>query len=209
VAIQVEQAKLDLVESLAAQGLVTDPLSAKGRLLAKAAKLFRAKGYERTTVRDIAAEVGIQSGSIFHHFKSKDEILKAIMEEVIVYNMHRMRKLVDEADTARNALLALICCELDAVNGLTGNAMSVLVYEWRSLSEDKQRFILGLRAEYEALWSETMQYALDEADQAADVFVLRRLLTGALSWTTTWYDINGKLSINELAEEALKLVIKE
>jgi AcrR family transcriptional regulator len=209
VAIQVEQAKLDLVESLAAQGLVTDPLSAKGRLLAKAAKLFRAKGYERTTVRDIAAEVGIQSGSIFHHFKSKDEILKAIMEEVIVYNMHRMRKLVDEADTARNALLALICCELDAVNGLTGNAMSVLVYEWRSLSEDKQRFILGLRAEYEALWSETMQYALDEADQTADVFVLRRLLTGALSWTTTWYDINGKLSINELAEEALKLVIKE
>jgi len=209
VAIQVEQAKLDLVESLAAQGLVTDPLSAKGRLLAKAAKLFRAKGYERTTVRDIAAEVGIQSGSIFHHFKSKDEILKAIMEEVIVYNMHRMRKLVDEADTARNALLALICCELDAVNGLTGNAMSVLVYEWRSLSEDKQRFILGLRAEYEALWSETMQYALDEADQTADVFVLRRLLTGALSWTTTWYDTNGKLSINELAEEALKLVIKE
>jgi hypothetical protein len=87
--------------------------------------------------------------------------------------------------------------------------MSVLVYEWRSLSEDKQRFILGLRAEYEALWSETMQYALDEADQTADVFVLRRLLTGALSWTTTWYDINGKLSINELAEEALKLVIKE
>ena len=207
-AIQVEQAKLDLVESLAAQGLVTDPLSAKGRLLAKAAKLFRAKGYERTTVRDIAAEVGIQSGSIFHHFKSKDEILKAIMEEVIVYNMHRMRKLVDEADTARNALLALICCELDAVNGLTGNAMSVLVYEWRSLSEDKQKFILKLRDEYENLWFSVIRQGIKDGAIKHDEFILRRLLAGAIGWSANWFRPDGDLTMDELAEQTLMLAIQ-
>ena len=56
VSVIVEQEKLDLVDDLVSQGVVTDPRTAKGRLLAKAAKLFRTKGYERTTVRDLAAD---------------------------------------------------------------------------------------------------------------------------------------------------------
>ena len=43
----------------------------------------------------------------------------------------------------------------------------------------------------------------------SDPFVLRRFLTGALSWTTTWFRPGGKMSLDELAEQALALVIKE
>ena len=57
-----------MAESLAINGIDDSP---RGRLLSAAAHLFRDKGFDRTTVRDIAASVGIQSGSIFHHFKSK------------------------------------------------------------------------------------------------------------------------------------------
>ncbi len=64
----------------------------------------RSKGYERTTVRDLAAAIGIQSGSIFHHFKSKEEILRSVMEETIVYNTALMRAALAEAQgTARAA----------------------------------------------------------------------------------------------------------
>jgi AcrR family transcriptional regulator len=42
---------------------------------------------------------GIQSGSIFHHFKSKDEILRAVMEETIRYNTALMRAALAEAAT--------------------------------------------------------------------------------------------------------------
>ena len=137
--------------TLIEQGLLTDPTSAKGKLLSQAARLFREKGYERTTVRDLAAAVGIQSGSIFHHFKSKEAILKAVMEEVIVYNTHRMREELAKADSPRDEVLALIRCELEAINGVTGDAMSVLVYEWRSLNADNQQYILKLRDVYETL----------------------------------------------------------
>lgn len=58
-----------ILQSLIAEQLVSDPSSARGRLLNEAARLFRDKGYERTTVRDLAAAVGIQSGSLFHHFQ--------------------------------------------------------------------------------------------------------------------------------------------
>jgi TetR/AcrR family transcriptional regulator, cholesterol catabolism regulator len=207
-AVIIEQEKLDLVADLVEEGKVTDPMSAKGRLLAKAAKLFRSKGYERTTVRDLAAAVGIQSGSIFHHYKSKEEILLAMMEEVIVYNTQLMRRRVAEADSSEAQLLALIKCELDAITGLTGDAMSVLVYEWRSLSPSHQEYILGLRNEYEKIWMDCLERAKQEGRINADVFVLRRFLTGALSWTTTWYDKSGGMDLDALAKEALTLAIK-
>ena len=63
---------------------ITDPLSSKGKLLVAAAKLFRQKGYEKTTVRDLAAALGIQSGSLFYHYKKKEAILKAVMQDTIV-----------------------------------------------------------------------------------------------------------------------------
>ena len=205
----VEQEKLDLVDDLVAQGVVTDPRTAKGRLLAKAAKLFRTKGYERTTVRDLAAAVGIQSGSIFHHYKSKEEILLAMMEEVIIYNTYLMRRRLEESDSVADELMALIKCEIDAINGLTGDAMSVLVYEWRSLSEEHQKYILELRGEYEQIWMNVLEEAKSEGKVAGDIFVLRRLLTGAISWTTTWYDRNGSMTLDQLARETLRLAIKD
>jgi len=199
---------LDLVDELVEQGQVTDPRTPKGRLLAKAAKLFREKGYERTTVRDLAAAVGIQSGSIFHHFKSKEEILLATMREVIVFSTHRMRNMLSAADNPKDQVLALIRCEMEAINGMTGNAMSVLVYEWRSLKPDNQTIILQLREEYEQIWLDTLNEAKSAGMIDADTFILRRYLMGAISWTTTWYDPKGPLTLEEMAREALLLAIK-
>ena len=46
-----------------------------------AARLFHRKGFAATSTRDIAAKAGMQSGSPFYHFKSKSELLRAVMEE--------------------------------------------------------------------------------------------------------------------------------
>jgi hypothetical protein len=50
-----------VMQELVASGQVTDPDSPRGKLLQEAARLFRRKGYERTTVRDLANAVGIPS----------------------------------------------------------------------------------------------------------------------------------------------------
>ncbi len=182
----------------------------RGRLLAAAAHLFRTKGFERTTVRDLAQVVGIQSGSIFHHFKSKEEILRCVMEEVIHFNTDRMKAELAQAKTPRDKLLALIRSELLSINGETGEAMAVLIFEWRSLSEDSQRYILTLREVYEQMWLDT----LNEAQAAGlipasvDTFIQRRFLTGALSWSTYWYNPQGALTIDQLAEQALTLIVR-
>lgn len=86
-----------VLQDLINTGRVTDPESAKGRLLRAAAHLFKTKGYERTTVRELGSAVGIQSGSLFHHFKSKEDILLSVMEETIIINMARMHDALNSA----------------------------------------------------------------------------------------------------------------
>jgi AcrR family transcriptional regulator len=51
-------------------------------ILKNALKLFATKGYKATTVRDIAAAVGIKQGALYNHFKNKDEILETLIEEL-------------------------------------------------------------------------------------------------------------------------------
>ncbi|WP_297831010.1 TetR/AcrR family transcriptional regulator [Pseudomonas sp.] len=203
-----EKAQRVMIE-LVASGQLTAPDSARGRLLQVAAHLFRNKGYERTTVRDLASAVGIQSGSIFHHFNSKDEILRAVMEETVRYNTALMRAALEEVSGVRDRVLALIRCELQSIMGGSGEAMAVLVYEWRSLSPQGQVQVLALRDIYESLWLQVLGEAKAAGYIRGDVFITRRFLTGALSWTTTWFSAQGSMTLGQLAEEALLMVLKD
>ncbi|EMP56085.1 TetR family transcriptional regulator [Marinobacter santoriniensis NKSG1] len=196
-----------ILHKLVRENLVSDPEGARGRLLREAARLFRDKGYERTTVRDLAAAVGIQSGSLFHHFRTKEDILKAVMVETIRLNTALMKAAVEAADAPREKLRALVRAELESINGQTGEAMAVLVFEWRSLSPDSQSEVLKLRDIYEALWLEVLGTLREQGDIQADPFVVRRILTGALSWTVTWYKPErGGLTLDGLTDQVMAMM---
>ncbi|MCF8211805.1 MAG: TetR/AcrR family transcriptional regulator, partial [Rhodoferax sp.] len=67
-------------------------------LLVAAAQLFRRQGFSATTTRDIAAAAGMQSGSPFYHFKSKDALLCAVMEEGMRAALQRQRAMLADPD---------------------------------------------------------------------------------------------------------------
>src|SRR6476619_1313898 len=73
----------------------------RGELLRSAAKLFRRKGFDATSTRDIAAAVGMQSGSPFYHFKSKGALLYAVMEEGMRSAIERQRQAIAAAGMER------------------------------------------------------------------------------------------------------------
>jgi AcrR family transcriptional regulator len=66
-------------------------------LITAAAKLFRRQGFDATSTRDIAAAVGMHSGSPFYHFKSKDALLYAVMEEGMQSAIARQTLALDQA----------------------------------------------------------------------------------------------------------------
>lgn len=182
--------------------------SPRGKLLSAAARLFRDQGFDRTTVRDIARETGIQSGSLFHHFPSKEDILFAVMVEVIRFNTERLRLAIAGKDDPVEALRALVSAELQSIIGDTQEAMTVMVYEWRCLTPEHQQEALALRAVYEDIWLAVLERLKVLGRLSGDVFVMRRLIAGMTSWTGTWFDSPGNLTPAQLADIIVARVVE-
>ena len=128
-------------------------------ILHVAAGLFRHRGYERTSVRQIADALGIKSGSLFYHFASKEEILVAVMEEGIRDVFGAVQLGVAKERELPRRLLAMVRCHLAGLLGPNLDALMVLVYEWRSLSAPAMRRVLEWRNRYEDLWDRELSAA--------------------------------------------------
>ena len=84
----------------------------------------------------------------------------------------------------------------------------MLVYSWDGLSPANQKDVLALRAVYEQLWLDVLAQARKEGLIDVDPFVLRRLLTGAISWSGTWFDPKGSMSVPQLVDIVLAMAIR-
>lgn len=86
-------------------------ISTRERILSESLKLFSRKGYKATTMRDIAAEVGIRQGGIYNHFKNKESILETLIDEMMdsaLLKLFRFDEEDPEAYKKGKALLAKI-----------------------------------------------------------------------------------------------------
>jgi len=178
---------------------LTDLNSARGRLQQASAKLFKEKGFAKTTVRDIAAAVGIQSGSIFHHFKNKEQILKAVIVDAILRVLTQMKDVLSTSENIEEKFKHLIQCELNAIHDEQLDGFRLMVSEWRSLNDENRNEILTLRDEYEDIWLAVLTAAFQQGLVTIESFYLRGFVRGALIETTNWYKTNGNLSLDELA----------
>lgn len=181
--------------------------SRRMELVRAAAKLFRDQGYERTTVRDLGNAVGLQSGSLFYHFRTKEEILVAVMALGISATTEQLSAAIARARNPRDKLSTLFHVHLSSLLGDNQAALEVMLYEWRSVSAAAKPGLIVLRDRYEALWQEVLDEAAAAGLVKQDTRLLRRTLLGSLHWSVQWYKSEGELSVDELAERMLALVL--
>lgn len=186
-----------------------DDTNRRADLIRVSARLFREKGFDGTTIRDIADAVGMRSGSPFYHFKSKQEILAAVMEEGLVAGLGETERIVESRLPPREKFRALVRSHLETVLGEGHDFIPVLLYDWRSLSPELQEKIIHLKDRYDLRW----QQILVELKQAnlikSDSRVARLLLLGAINYTTQWYRPGKGLSIDQLADEIVSFFIEK
>lgn len=185
-----------------------DSNSRRMELILAAATLFRDQGYERTTVRDLGNAVGLQSGSLFYHFRSKEDILVAVMALGITRTTEQLQAALAKATTVQQKLAALFHVHLHSLLGDNQAALEVMLYEWRSLSPAARPDLIILRDRYEALWQDTLDLAAASGLVKQDTRLLRRTLLGSLHWSVQWFDPAGELDIDQLAERMLALVLQ-
>ncbi len=186
-----------------------EEVNRRADLVRAAAQLFREKGFERTTVRDIANAVGMQSGSIFYYFKSKEEILLVVMEEGLLLALQDQEVALAGKTDASDRLRALMRAHLKTLLERGSDFIPVLLYEWKSLSTDSQSRIVNLRDRYEQAWNETLETLKDQGRIPTSVKITRLFVFGALNWSAQWFDPNLRLDIDGIADRAMELFVRE
>ncbi len=182
-------------------------------LLKAAARLFRQKGFAATTTRDIANAAGMQSGSPFYHFKSKDALLFAVMEAGMHAALAQQQGVLGDAAYAAlspaNQLRRLVHAHFEILLGPGNDFVPVMLYEWRSLQRPQRKVLRQLIADYEALWIPVLQALQDRGQLKAPVSVARLLILGALNWSVQWFDPAKGASVEVLGEHAVAMFIQE
>ena len=185
-----------------------DDAGRRGQLVRESARLFREKGYDATSVRDIAAATGLQSGSWVYHFKTKQDILAAVMEEGLEQALARIEAIAREQLSPREQFRALLQTHLDTLLGPGQDFIPVLLYEWRSLDAAGRPRIIELQRRYEAVWDDVIRQLQGSGDWALPTRVDRLLMFGALNWIAHWYRPGGPLDVAGLAADAERFFLR-
>ncbi len=180
-------------------------------LILGAARLFRRQGFAATSTRDIAATAGMQSGSPFYHFESKQALLFAVMEEGMRSALERQgeawRKA--EAETADSAgqLRLLVRNHFQVLLGAGSDFIPVMLYEARSITQRQRNALAALQGEYEAAWTPVLEALHASGRLKADVKLARLMIFGALNWSVQWFDRRKGASIEDLTDAAMGLFL--
>lgn len=165
------------------------PDNRKPELLAVAARLFARGGFEATSMRDIAGEVGMLAGSMYYHFPSKNELIAAVYRSGVV----QIGAAVDAAlATARGPwprLEAACVAHLESLLADRTHA-AVMTADLSRLDAALRRRLVVLRDGYERRFVELV--APLPLPPGTDRSLWRLHLLGALNWTPTWYRPGGK-----------------
>jgi len=177
-------------------------------LLRVSARLFREKGFDGTTIRDISGAAGMHSGSPFYHFRTKQDILVAVMEQGLAEGLRGIEEAMALSLSPEQRLVRMIRAQLGTILEGGNDFIPVLLYDWRSLSPANRRRVVALKDRYDALW----QQAIDDLQHAGhvpgDAQLVRLLILGAVNWTGTWYKSGGRLSLDRVAEGAARLFLR-
>ena len=177
-----------------------------------AAKIFCDKGYDATSMSDIADAVGITKAGIYHYVKSKQDLLFAIMN----FGMDRLEiqvitpaRAVIDAEQRLRAILrnhALLIIEGSRPEGYS--PLTVLNDEMAGLTPAHRRKVQLRKRAYLNLLRDTLRQLKDEGKlKDVDATVAAFSLFGMLLWLSRWYKPDGRLTGDEVANEIEKIAL--
>ena len=187
------------------------PDNRRADLIRVAARLFREKGFDGTTIRDIAHAVGMRSGSPFYHFANKHELLMAVMEEGLRLGLERTQLALDTEQPAAERFHQLVRTHYGILHDTGSDFIPVMLYDWRSLPAQYKRRIIELKDRYDAIWQGTLDELHDQGLLRADAKLARLMILGAMNFSATWYRAKPRsakrVDLDELAAQTVALVL--
>jgi AcrR family transcriptional regulator len=175
-------------------------------LIAAAAKIFSARGYQGASLREICAAAGILAGSMYHHFRSKEDLFVSVhaqgflhLNEVVDRALEGKTEPWDRLEAAIGAHLTELVERTDVVAVTSASLFHVE-------SSRLQRRLNREREAYELRFRKLIQALPLPAD--VDRSLLRLTLLGAINWTRVWYR-PGKRTPPQIAHHLVSSILRQ
>lgn len=178
------------------------------QILAIAAKLFATRGYSSTTVRDIADEAGILSGSLYHHFASKEAIAQEILLSFLDSLVTQYDAILAANKSPEESFEDLVRASFQAIEEQSD---SVALYQNEALFLQTQPgfdFLREQSARIEASWLGQLRRGQETGvfRESIDLARLYRFIRDSLWSTVRWYHPGGRHTADSLSDTFLDLM---
>lgn len=179
----------------------------KEKLVATATELFASKGYQATSVRDIASAMNMTVSNIYHYFGSKEGLLQAILKhysQIILDQLHE----VESRDLPPLERFRLLLSTHLLVAGSRADENKIFLLDDERLSQKGMQESREVQREILGIYTRELQN-LAELDLLRDreLKVLAFNIFGIINWHMRWYRPAGSLSLNQTIEKICDFVM--
>ncbi|OBS03848.1 TetR family transcriptional regulator [Mycobacterium gordonae] len=183
--------------------------SRRDELLELAAVMFAERGLRATTVRDIADGAGILSGSLYHHFASKEEMVDELLRGFLDWLFARYREIVESEPNPLERLKGLFMASFEAIEH---RHAQVVIYQdeaQRLSSQPRFSYIDELNKQQRKMWVDLLKQGIKEGYFAPDLDVdLTYRFIRDTTWVSVrWYQPGGPLTAQQVGQKYLAIVL--
>jgi AcrR family transcriptional regulator len=166
----------------------------RGEVVDAAARVFHARGYEATSIQDIADEVGILKGSIYYYISSKEDVLFEILDEVHRAAFTSVQDAI-ESGTDPLAQIGSFVATLARFNADNLERMGIFLHDFRSLSAGRREEIVRERDRYDVILRRLLSAGKDRGVVCPDIDPKLTALAvmGMINTIYHWYRPGGGL----------------
>jgi AcrR family transcriptional regulator len=186
-----------------------EPQDRRELIVSCAAELFARRSVAATTVREIADAVGVLSGSLYHHFESKDAIVEAVLSGYLELIRAQYRQAISSGKTPAERVHALVLASLKIAED---QPYPTLIYqnEIHYLSESPQFAAVQKAAEeVQNTWLKVIEAGVRDGSFRKDLpaRTFYRLIRDAVWLSVRWHRPGGKYSTEQLADDVTSIFL--
>jgi AcrR family transcriptional regulator len=181
----------------------------RDEIVALAGEMFATRGFAGTTVREIADAAGILSGSLYHHFDSKESIVDELLSTFLAETMAAYETAIAAAGSHAEALRSLVQIAFAAVHDHRA-AVAVMHQEFHTLLQyPRFEYLRTASDDAERVWLGVLRAGMrtGEFRRAADPTLTYRFIRDAVWNTVRWYEPSGRYRIDTIANRYLNLLL--
>ncbi len=174
-------------------------------ILKSSAKIFAAKGFHRTSIRDIARATRMSLAGLYYYFRTKEELLFLIQEQCFVTLLQRWGKTADPKADVRARISIFVANHLGFfLHNMY--EMKVMAHEDESLTGELQEKMLVLKRRYVKILTDLVEeLQKHEGGRNLDLRAATFSLFGMMNWIYTWYNAKRDLPLPQLIEQMMRM----